>query len=403
MLDSKLTGLVLGGGGMRGAYEAGVLSGIVDVLGLGPGDPAPFHVFAGSSVGAINGAFLAANADRGDMNVGVLARHWASLHLPRTLRFRTRGLLGMLTGGREPATRRRDALSRSLLAPSFLERLIRDGIDWVGLHQNVRRGTVKAVLVAALEIASGRTTVFAELGSGTVLRPSNNPRRVARLGAITTEHVLASAAIPVLFPARRIGDRYYCDGGLRFNTPMAPAIRCGAERLVVISLKHELEPEGIPEDLETTTGYPSLVFLLGKLLNALLLDPVSYDLEILDRFNRLVDILERSLSPDELKEIERLMIETRGMAYRRIDTLTFTPSRDIGPIASEHVRLALDHPRRLSWLTRRFLESLQTRRSIGGGDLASHVLFDGVFARALIELGRSDVFARKEEVRRFFG
>src|SRR5690606_3784277 len=117
-----------------------------------------------------------------------------------------------------------------------LERLITDGIPWTSLRDNVERGDVEALFVTALHIASGKTTVFADLGEGVRFVPTINPRRAAAFGPISADHVLASAALPLVFPPRLVGQRYYADGGLRFNTPLAPVIRAGATRILIVSL-----------------------------------------------------------------------------------------------------------------------------------------------------------------------
>src|SRR5690606_17948761 len=170
------------------------------------------------------------------------------------------------------------------------------------------------------------------------------------------DHVLASAAIPVVFPARRIGKFYYCDGGLRSNTPIAPAIRGGADRLVVVSLQRRFPTvESYADDPDHTTAYPSLFFLLGKLVNALLLDSVSYDVEVLNRCNRVVEVLEATLSTEELRRFSQMLVEARGMEYRRLETLLFTPSEDIGQLAGRYIEDTLDRER-LGWMQRWFLD-----------------------------------------------
>jgi len=239
------TALVLSGGGARGAYEVGVVAGIVEVLRRDMDEVAPFQIFAGTSVGAINATLLASRCHDGDLAVEELVRLWQSLELRKHLRINSLSLLSWPRNLPWLRFRHRTAahdigprLGRSILDPRSLEDLVSDSIAWPELHRNIRQGTVQALIIAALHIGSGRTTVFAELADNTPFRPSKDPRRIASLKPITADHVLASAAIPMLFPARRIGHTYYCDGGLRFNTPMSPAIRAGAERLVVISLMH---------------------------------------------------------------------------------------------------------------------------------------------------------------------
>jgi NTE family protein len=222
---------------------------------------------------------------------------------------------------------------------------------------------------------------------------------VLHLGEISAEHVLASAALPMFFPARRVGNGYYCDGGLRFNTPIAPAIRSGAERLVVVSL---LSQEEVPAGDATTEAerihaYASPVFLVGKVLNALLLDPLRYDLQVLDRFNRLITTLEDVLPPNEYEMIQGVLRESRGLPYRKIETLVFRPSRDVGRMAREHAS-RLQSSRFSSWL----LARMANLGALWESDMVSFILFDSEFAAQLIDLGRSDALSRAREIENFF-
>lgn len=383
------TALVLSGGGVRGAYEVGVVQGILDVL--GPRDRVPFQTWVGTSVGGINAAYLAGHAHRADLGISGLVDIWQRLRLEDHLRVRLGGLFGR---GQD-----RERIGRSLLDSRSLEYLVEGSVPWGTLHDNVQDGIVQALIVTALDIATGRTVSFAELAPGTVYRSSSDPRRRAQEERITAAHVLASAAIPMVFPARRVGERFFCDGGLRFNTPIAPAIRAGADRLVIVSLRH-----GIPrafEESDKTQQYPSVWFLLGKLLNALLLDPIAYDLQVLDRFNRLWEVLEASLDPHEMARLETVLAEARGLPYRRLSTLVFSPSVDLGLMAGVHLARIVarkDLPLRLRWILGRLGDPRRDLES----DFASYLLFDGTFAAALIEQGRRDAQCRRADVERFF-
>lgn len=397
------TGIVLSGGGARGAYEAGVVAGIVEVLARRPRARAPFDVFTGTSVGAINAAWLAAHADRSDMQVEGLLAHWRALELSKHLSLDPlRFVLGPTLGARLARLRGEgdERWGRSLLDPRALEELVETGLPYQRLHDNVDRGVVRALVVAALEIATGRTTMFSELADGTELKPPRDPRRVVVPARIEARHVLASAAIPLLFPSRRIGRSYYCDGGVRFNTPIAPALRCGAKRLVVISLLYPnasfLAP-GSEEAVAHEHAYPSPVFLLGKVLNALLLDPVRYDLQVLDGFNTLIGTLEETLDPHELERVREVITNARGVPYERVDTLVFRPSADIGRMAHDHA-----HRARMGTLSTLLVARLADLGEDLEADLLSFVLFDGEFAGALIELGRKDALARADEIEAFF-
>lgn len=396
------TALVLSGGGTRGAYEVGVVQGIVEVLDREPGAEAPFNIFAGTSVGAINAAYFAANADAHDHRVERLVETWKSLRLDDHARVRPLGLAPM------PETFRRWAksavLGKSLLDTRAVEVLVRRTVDWERLHRNVDGGITRALMVAALHVVSGRTTMFTEGAPGVNIADTRDERRVTAFERITADHVLASAAIPLLFPTRKLGDHYYCDGGLRFNTPIAPAIRAGAERLVVVSVRHarsvrEVAAVEAADHAEMQNLSP--VFLVGKLLNALLLDPVEYDLQVLDRVNQMMEVLEETLSPEDLERFHRVWIRHRGMPYRRIKTLTFTPSRDLGRMAAEYIRSSLKL-KELKPIARYLLERASRDAPEAEADWASYMLFDGGFAYELMKIGRADARARADQIREFF-
>jgi len=395
-------GIVLSGGGARGAYEAGVVAGIMEVL---KPRRAPFDVLCGTSVGALNATYLASHAHMPDMNAAGLISQWQSLELARHLRLDLRGLLGVQRTFSErkplkataPANMPRYA-GRSLLDAGALEAVVQNAVAWSHLHDNVQRGRVRAVIIAALEIATGTTTLFAELAPGVEYRAGRDKRRMPVAEAISPDHVLASAAIPLMFPARRVGTKYYCDGGVRFNTPIASAIRAGARRLVVISLLASRTESTLDVPLEQRLdAYRSPIFLIGKVLNALLLDPLDYDLQVLTRFNRLLEVLESTLTPDELGRVQAVMEEDRGLGYRSVETLVFRPSRDIGQLARERSK-ELRSSMFSSWL----LARTASLGAIWESDLLSFILFDADFARQLVQLGRDDTVARAAEIRSFF-
>jgi NTE family protein len=404
--NSPKTGIVLSGGGMRGAYEVGVVLGIAEVLGRRATDKAMFQVLAGTSVGAINAAFFAANSHYGDHGVAALREVWTGLNLKDHAHVRPLGLL------RWPRALRRfrdrvleDGRGNSLLDTSALEEVVRRSVDWQKLHENVNSGVVSALLIAALHVVSGRTTVFAELSRNADYAASRDQRRAVRYVQIEADHVLASAAIPLLFPTRRVGDQYYSDGGLRFNTPIAPAIRAGAERIVVISVMRErstseaelvesMAPPGRGRDL-------SPIFLVGKLLNALLLDPVLYDLQVLERFNQLMSVLEQALPPEQMQRVQNVLAGSRGIGYRRLRTLIFTPSQDLGKLAGRYLRTALKLTD-LNPFAKYLLRRAASEDPAQEADWASYLLFDGGFAAGLIEIGRNDAHAKADEIKSFF-
>jgi NTE family protein len=384
---------------MRGAYEVGVLAGIIDALGLGEKDASPFDVVAGTSVGAINAAFVASNSHVGHVNVRQLRKRWANLKLSTHLRFQARGFLRQLIAGARSIKLDDGHLGTSLISPQPLEQLVDESINWPRLHENIALDNTRALLIPALEIETGRTIIFSELSSHCRYAPADDPRRRARMAPIQPVHVLASTAIPLILPARRIGKHFYCDGGLRFNTPLAPVIRAGAEKIIVISTTHRERPG--EKHSEPPEQYPTFTFLMGKVLNALLLDPVEYDLQMLDRLNEMVDVYEQGLSPEAQSEVSRFLHRTRGTYYRRLEKLAFFPSQDIGVIAGNYIR---EHfaDFDLEFLPRRVLDRAAKSPPGSSADWATYLLFDGEFAQRMMTLGYDDAMDQSEAIRRFY-
>lgn len=375
----------------------GVVGAILDVLNrAGQLEHAPFRVSCGTSVGAIHAAWLTAHCHRPDLAIGEVEKVWTELKLRRFLKVDPIGLLGpsiLRARGRKMRAGDDSIVGRAALDPTALNDLIRARVPWSQLRDNIDAGRMRALVISALHVRSGRTTLFADLAPGVRFPETKDARRVTVPAQIGAKHVLASAALPVLFPPREIDGAYYCDGGVRFNTPIAPALRAGANRLLVIPL---LSGE-LPQSSPMRERSPSLLFLLGKLLNTLVLDPVNHDLSILERINRMVRTMESVLDADQLRAVREVLSQTRGMPYRPVETLVFRPSKDIGSLAREYASQLTprDGP---GWL----LGRMDRLGSAWATDLLSFVLFDGDFARELIQLGRHDVERRADEVLAFF-
>jgi NTE family protein len=399
----RRTGIVLSGGGARGAYQVGVVAGILDVLAKTGLKHAPFNVLCGTSVGAINAGYLASHAQEPDLAIDGLIAAWRSLKLENHLKISLRGLVGAYSSATKLSDKgpfsQRPVEARALLDSLPLTDLVNTQVDFAQLRQNVADGIVHALVIAALEIGSGRTTMFIEAPPYVRFPEWSDPRRSVRREPIGLQHILASAALPLVFPPRRIHGEAYCDGGVRFNTPIAPAIRAGADRLVVISLLSESpqpEIQDIPIEVREAS-YKNPIFLLGKILNALLLDPMHYDLQVLDRFNKMIETMERVLEPEQLAEFHRVVREERNMEYRKLSTLIFRPSRDVGEVALEFGRKIVP-----SGLGPKLLHRLANQRSVWQSDLVSFLSFDGAFADHLITMGRNDARVRHDEIATFF-
>jgi NTE family protein len=394
--------LVLSGGGARGAYEVGVLRYIRERLGV----DTRFDVITGTSVGAINGAYIAATCDRPKGQGRALQRVWAQLTIERVYDFgwpQLRALPRVLFGRGLPKTPHGGRVG-GLVDSTALERLVREQIPWRRLTENMAKGHLQAFSVTATEVATGVSTVFIQTGRRRVAPwPEDDTNEAVVRTGITASHTLASAAIPVLFPAVKIGDQFYVDGALRHNTPLRPALRLGARRMLVIGLRHNESPaqRRARQRSEAETVYPNAFFLLGKLLNSLMLDKVESDLERIEQTNRTLEAGAREFGPEFAARLSGAV--GRELPWHPVETLTIQPSQDIGRIAWEVVR---DTRLRSSGgvvpvMIRRSVEFDQ-RAEHGESDLASYVLFDPEFINRLIELGYADGARHHEQLLHFF-
>lgn len=382
-------GLVLSGGGARGAYEVGVLSYVFGDMVRAHRRTPPMSIISGTSVGAINAAFMASVAHDVEAGMARLERLWTELVFEHVLGFDLRQLRKVpsaLLGGTEPA---------GIFDATALERMAERELDLHRLHQNVARGIVQAVTVTATNVLSGRPVVFFERAPGTPSPEGMAPQAIIRETRIRSEHVLASAAIPLVFPPVEIDGYLHCDGGLRLNTPMSPAIHLGAERLLVIGVSTPQTAGGAQIE---PGRFPGAQFLLGKVMNAFLLDHLNADLVQLDRTNQLIRHGTKVFGP---RFLEALNAEgtCEGEGSRRIvDFVAVRPSKDIGRIAAEHLHI---HKKKIkSPVGRAVMHALDAGEG-ADSDLASYLLFDGEYAQKLIELGRADARARRDELEAF--
>ncbi|MHC4608311.1 MAG: patatin-like phospholipase family protein, partial [Planctomycetota bacterium] len=236
--------VVFSGGGARGAYEAGVVRYLVEELPRRLGRPVEFDILCGTSVGAIHACFLAATADQGPERGARLVDFWSSMRLDQVLPLSARDLIRLprrLLGVRRIAEAMRDGEAPDrlygLLDTSELERIVLRAMPWRRIRTNVNAGRVDAVCIAATQIGTGRVVIFMETRERRIQHWTRDPSIVPRPTRLLPTHALASAAIPLLFPAVRVASTYYADGGLRLNTPLAPALRLGADRVLVIALR----------------------------------------------------------------------------------------------------------------------------------------------------------------------
>lgn len=397
-------GFVLSGGGSRGAYEAGIIHYLRTDLAKRLGRHVPLDIVSGTSVGAINAAFLAATMDDPGSQAEQINSAWRALRLEELISFKPTDLLRgarMLMGGDPPPPPPGSFRYGGILDTSGLERFVIRTIPWRGIDKVLRSRHLHAISVSATHVATGHTVVFLSSAEPVPREWSRDPfvrHRAARIGP---RHVLASAAIPMLFPAVKIGEEYFTDGGLRQNTPMSPAIRLGADRLLLISLRH-VKPEPAPEAIQQdrTEAYPKPLFLAGKALNALMLDHTEYDLQRMQRINMILEAGDASFGPQFEHMMNHELVRLRGAPLRRIQAVHIRPSEDIGALAADFV--AQGRMRVNGMIARKLIQRLAGGEGRHENDLLSYLLFDGDFAAQLIDLGRRDAAKKEDELASLF-
>jgi NTE family protein len=319
--------LVLSGGGARGAYEAGVLCFLLEQLAPRLGSSVQPDIIVGTSVGAIHACYLAGTAHMQRERARRLRQTWLKLRFEDLFRVTARDALKVplriASLLRVPAELRGNGLPEKLyglLDTSRLERVVMSAIPWRSIRKNLVEGRVRALCVAATQISTGRVVIFVQGGV-----------------SIGPAHALASAAIPVLFPPVRVGGTYYADGGLRMNTPLAPAVHLGADRVLVVGLRSRVPTGEEARAAERRVqGLGNPLFLYGKVLNSVLLDQLDSDLGQLRHINEVLRSGEKAFGDEFLSEINQAAGRQReGEGYRVIEDLVVRPSRDLGEVAGE--------------------------------------------------------------------
>ncbi|MCX5747048.1 MAG: patatin-like phospholipase family protein [Proteobacteria bacterium] len=395
-------GFVLSGGGSRGAYEAGIIHYLRTDLAKRMGRHVPIDIVAGTSVGAINAAFMAATASDPTAQAQQIVDAWRSLRIEELISLKPMDMVRaarMMLGGEPPPPTPNSFRYGGFLDTSGLERFVIRAIPWRGIEKSLRDRSLYAISVSATHVGTGHTVVFLSSSDPVPREWSRDPfvrHRAARIGP---RHVLASAAIPMLFPTVKIGDEFFTDGGLRQNTPMSPAIRLGADRLLLVSLRHIAS--GSPAlQQERVEAYPKPLFLAGKALNALMLDHTEYDLQRMQRINMILDAGHATFGEGFQAMMNDTLVNLRGAPMRRIQATHIRPSEDIGSIAAQFVRsgrMKVD-----GRIARRLIQRLAEGEAAHESDLLSYLLFDGDYAAQLIDLGRRDAAQKEDELAALF-
>ncbi len=369
------TALVLPGGGARGAFQVGVLKAVAELL---PRDSSnPFRVISGTSAGAVNAVVLASRAQHLRSALAELEQVWGHFrchHVYKTdhltmLKSSLHWLASIVLGGWLVGA------PKSLLDNAPLRALLSSNVHFPRIQDGIEAGHLDAVAVTAASYASARSTSFFE---STESQASwQRTRRLGRRTDLNLDHIMASIAVPMVFPPVKIGNEYFGDGAMRQATPLSPAVHLGADRILVIGIRDETGDQ-VPD---SGSEPPSFAQIAGYMLDTLFMDGLYSDLERITRINQLIDAMPLENRPESISQM------------RPIDTMLIVPSEDLRVIAHRHRA-------ELPFAIRALL------RGVGGSNpgenrLLSFLLFEKAYTRELIKLGYNDAMKVKDELRDF--
>jgi NTE family protein len=370
--------LMLSGGGARAAYQVGVLRQIARAFpGVVPG------ILTGVSAGGINAAYLAARPESLEEKLDRLADVWCRLHIDDVFRVDLRDLAArslrwggrLLAGGRYPLPPARSMVDTEPLR-RLLERLLDDRGNGVpGIQENLNAGWLRAIALTASNYTTGQSMTWVQACDACGIQTWERPDRKSAECVLRVDHVLASSALPFLFPAVEVDGAWYGDGGIRLTAPLSPAVHLGARRILAVSTRYARSRD--EADRPAIASYPPPAQVAGVLYNAIFLDQLDSDAYQLRQINNLIAQLP----------------ETQRDGLRHIELLMLRPSIDLGRLANEYEP---ELPRAFRFLTR----GLGTRET-RSNDLLSLLMFQSDYVKRLVELGEADAAARRPEIERF--
>lgn len=373
--------LILSGGGARAAYQVGVLQALNDILPTSAENP--FPIICGTSAGAINALCLAGHSGHFHEAATDLNNIWQNLLIERVFRSRWQDLLAGF--GRLGLSLFNHGVGRdrpiSLLDNSPLLDFIQERVDFASLDQSIASGKLRAVCVTAMGYSSGESVSFFQGDPG--LSGWRRHRRTGMATKLTPAHLMASSAIPTLFPSVRIGNEFYGDGAVRQVSPISPALHLGANRVFVIGVSSNRNPALWSRQKVPAKHSPSMAQIVGHMFNSVFIDSLEGDLEHLERVNKLLELIPEAVRRQQEFEL------------RPVETLVISPSKDLSKIAGRKIR-------HLPAGLRFFLRSTGGTARAGGSAASSYLLFDRSYTNELIDLGYQDAMWEKEAILRFF-
>ena len=367
----KKIGLILSGGGARAAYQVGVLRAIANILPRGITNP--FHVISGTSAGALNAVALATHAQRLRTGVRTLEYVWQNLTSSKVYRLDSGGIIGSTSNWILAfVTGRQTETPVSLLNNAPLGELLAGTLKFERIQRNIDTGLLDAIAVTASSYTSGESVSFYQAMKG--LQDWEGPHRIGVRSKITLAHLMASSAIPTIFPAVRIGDHYFGDGSIRQLAPTSTALHLGARKILAIGVS---ATRGRRMRKSPDPPTPSLSQIIGHILNSAFVDTLENDLEFLRHLNEV------------LPHVPKARIRKNHLRHQVVDLLEISPSQDLNAIAAEHYD-SLPKSMRL------FVKDPHST-------ILSLLLFEPSFCNALLQLGLADGLAKREEILQFFG
>jgi NTE family protein len=375
--DGLKRGLVLPGAGARGAYQVGVLKAIAGILPATA--PNPFAVVSGTSAGGVNAAVLASRASRFSAAVADMEHVWSNFRAEQVyktdnwtmLKSSLHWMAAIVFGGFGVGT------PRSLLDNAPLRELLAESIAFSRIDTSIKRGYLDALAITASGYGSARSVTFYQGKED--LKPWSRVRRYGEPAELGLDHIMASVAVPLIFPPVLMGTEYFGDGAMRQSAPLSSAIHLGADRILVIGVRDE-RPDPVPQSASEAI-YPSLAQIGGYMLDTLFMDGLYSDLERLTRLNSILEQIDHSALVGPVAKL------------KPINTLIILPREDIRDVAMRHVH---ELPRAVRMLLRGM-----GAMNKGGMQLVSYMLFESGFTRELIDMGYRDALAMEEDLRGF--
>ncbi len=366
-------GIVMMGGGARAAYQVGVLRAIVDMQ--PKNSPSPFDIISGTSAGAINAVSLACAAGNFQLAVMRINHVWRNFEIDQVFRGDMRSIVSTLLKwmGIKLFSRSKKRSPIYLLDRKPLAKLLSKHLNFDDIQKSIDNQFIHAISVTASGYSSGQSVTFYQADHS--IKRWVRSRRVGCRENITLSHLMASSAIPLMFAPVRINREYFGDGSMRQMAPLSAALHLGADRILVIGNRNELVEPSTRDDI---IEIPSLSQIAGHVMNTIFLDSLEADIERLERINNTV-----SLIPDSV-------LKQKNIGLRKVESLLISPSEDLGDIAQPYIK-------QLPFTLRLLLGNVGSKKD-QGSSLASYLMFQRDYCRALIRLGYKDAMAKREEI-----